>query len=574
MSDRAVRVGEPFTYTLTLQGGAAPGLRPPLASGGLRLVSPQPTLDVTTTVGGQTQRRVAWLYEGTRPGTGRVGGLRVSLGGRTVSVDPVAVTVARAAPPRQAPSGPAPVGSELFVRAEPSREAAVVGQQVVVDYVLYFEPHVQPRQTAPVGTWDAAGFWREELDVPTAYPRTVSLGGRSYEAVTIRRVALFPTRSGTLELSPMEFTVDLLRTDRRFGTDPFAPFFSPFSQRYTEETVTAPSAEIAVRELPPGAPPSFDGAVGQFTLRSQADRRAVEAGEPVEVQVTVSGTGNVATLAPPALDVPPTVDVYGPREDREIARGADPLRGVKTFTWTLVPQGGDVEVPPAAWTYFDPATGTYQTLRTEPIDLAVRGGAAVGGAVASGGGPGLRTDADWRRPSGSAAWLWAVLGGGLALPALAALLLVGVRAGRERLAADTPERRRDRAAAVARERLSAAGGAAGARDVERAVRSFLADRFGATSPGRPALDGKLGAAGVSADLRDRVHALLAACARAQFAPGLGADLAALRADAEAVLADLEEGSGSGVRGWAAPVWLLRARLRRKSGAVRDPEPST
>ena len=544
MSDRAVRVGEPFTYTLTLQGGAGVGLRPPVASGGLRLVSPQPTLDVTTTVGGQTQRRVAWLYEGTRPGTGRIAGLRVSLGGRTVAVDAVTVAVAPAAPARQAPSGPAPVGSELFVRAEPSRETAVVGQQVVVDYVLYFEPHVQPRQTSPVGTWDAAGFWREELDVPTAYPRTVSLGGRSYEAVTIRRVALFPTRSGTLELSPMEFTVDLLRTDRRFGTDPFAPFFSPFTQRYTEETVTAPSARVAVRELPPGAPPSFDGAVGQFTLRSQADRRQVEAGEPVEVQVTVSGTGNVATLAPPALDVPPTVDVYGPREDREILRGADPLRGVKTFTWTLVPQGGDVEVPPAAWTYFDPATGTYQTLRTEPIDLAVRGGVAAGGAVPADGGPGLRTDADWQRPSGSTAWLWAVLGGGLALPALAALLLASVRAGRERLEADTPERRSRRAGAAVRERLAAVGGGAdGFRDVERAVRAFLADRLGVppSARSRPALDAHLDAAGVPADLRERVHEVLAACARGQFAPGLasGVALAALRADADAVLADLD-----------------------------------
>ena len=537
MSDRAVRVGEPFTYTLTLQGGAGSGVRPPTASGGVRLVSGQPTLDVTTTVGGETQRRVAWLYEGTRAGTGRVGGLRVRVGGRSVGVDPVTVTVAGAAPARQAPAGPAQVGSELFVRAEPSRETAVVGQQVVVDYVLYFEPHVQPRQTAPAGTWDAAGFWREELDVPTAYPRTVTLGGRAYEAVTIRRVALFPTRSGTLELAPMEFTVDLLRTDRRIGTDPFAPFFSPFTQRYTEETVTAPRAEVAVRELPPGAPPGFDGAVGQFTLRSQATRRTVEAGEPVEVQVTISGNGNVATLGPPALEPPPAVDVYGPREDREILRGADPLRGVKTFTWTLVPQGGDVEVPPAAWTYFDPATGTYRTLRTEPIDLAVRGGVGEPGGAAIADGTGLRTGADWERPSGSVAWLWAVLGGGLALPALAALALLGVRAGRERRTADTPERRRSRAAVAARERL--AGGAGGVRDVERAVRTFLADRFGAAAPDRPALDAQMEAAGVSVDVRARVHALLAACSRAQFAPGLGADPAALRADAEAVLADLD-----------------------------------
>ncbi|MDT0632402.1 BatD family protein [Rubrivirga sp. S365] len=542
VSDRAVRVGEPFTYTLTLQGGAGDDVRAPIATGALRLVSDQPTLDVTTMVGGQTQRRVAWLYEGTRPGTGRVGGLRVTVGGRRLTVDPVAVTVNGRAPPARAPSGVPGVGSELFVRAEPSRETAVVGQQVVVDYVLYFEPHVQPRQTAPIGTWDAAGFWREELDVPSAYPRTVSLGGRTYEAVTIRRVALFPTRAGTLELSPMEFSVDLLRTDRRIGNDPFAPFFSPFSQRYTEETVTAPAAQVAVRELPPGAPPSFDGAVGQFTLRSSADRHAVAAGEPVEVQVTISGTGNLATLGAPALDVPPNADVYGPEEDREAMRGAAPLRGVKSFTWTLVPQGGDIEVPPAAWSYFDPATGTYQTLRTDPVEVAVRGGTVAGGAVAADGARRLRTDADWQRPAGSTAWLWAVLGGGLALPALAALALLGVRAGRERLAADTPDRRSRRAAAAASSRLAGtAGGADGFREVERAVRAFLADRLGVPPSvrERAALDARLEAAGAPTELRDRVHAVIAACARGQFAPGLASNLAAVRADAEATLGALD-----------------------------------
>lgn len=551
VSARSVPVGEPFTYTLTLEGGAATGVSAPLASNGLRLVSGQPTLDVTTTVGGQTQRRVAWLYEGTRTGTGRISGLRVRVGGQTVAVDPVTVTVTRAAPPPTLPSGPAPVGSELFVRAEPSRETAVVGQQVVVDYVLYFEPHVQPRQTSPIGTWDAAGFWREELDVPTAYPRTVTLGGRAYEAVTIRRVALFPTRAGTLELSPMEFNVDLLRTDRRIGTDPFAPFFSPFSQRYTEETVTAPAAEIAVRELPPGAPAGFDGAVGQFSLRSSVDRRRVEAGEPVEVQVTISGTGNVATLAPPRLGAPALVDVYGPREDREISRGSDPLCGVKTFTWTLVPQGGDIEVPAAAWTYFDPVEGTYRTLRTDPVEVAVRGGAATSGA-----GPrsALRTEADWSRPAGSPAWLWAALVGGLSLPALAALALFGVRAGRERLEADTPERRRRQAASAASDRLAeAGGGAAGFREVERILRTFLADRLGVPRSvrDRADLDARLDAAGVSAELRGRVHAVLAASARGQFAPGLasGAGLDTLRTEASSLLDALDGADRPARRRW-------------------------
>ena len=178
----------------------------------------------------------------TSSGTSQIGRLYVRVGGRSVSIDPVTVTVQRG-PPATADPAPNAAGgrSDLFARAEPSRETAYVGQQVLVDYTLYFDPSVQPRQTTPVGTWDAAGFWREEMDVPATYPHAVTLGGEPYEAVTIRRLALFPTRAGTLELAPMAFSVDLLRS---FGTDPFGPFFSPFSSRYDEEEVTAPATTV------------------------------------------------------------------------------------------------------------------------------------------------------------------------------------------------------------------------------------------------------------------------------------------------------------------------------------------
>lgn len=565
VSDRQLRVGEQTTYSLTLRGDRGSGIAPPAASGALRLISPQPALDVTTTLNGETERRLAWRYEATRPGTGRIGALRVRVGGRAVTLGAQEVTVEQAAATATAPSGP----SELFVRAEPSRQTAVVGQQVLVDYVLYFEPSVQPRQTAPIGTWDAAGFWREEMDVPATYPRPVTLDGRTYEAVTVRRVALFPTRSGRLELAPMAFTVDLLRTDRRFSNDPFAPFFSPFASRFDEEEVTAPAVSIEVEELPPGAPPGFSGAVGQFTVSARVDNRRVEAGDAVQLQVALAGTGNVATLDPPEIAAPDVFDVYDPVEDREISRRAEPLRGVKTFTYTLVPQGGGTfEVPPAAWSYYDPADGQYKTLRTDPVEIIVDGPPVADDASAPGpsaGGPAaLMTSADWRRPSESVGWLWALLGGGLAFPAVAAALLAAARVGRERLEADTPARRRRRARTGVQRRLAAArplGGAEGFGEVERALRAFLADRLDlpASVRSRAEVAEALTLSGVPDDLRDQTLALLAASERGQYAPGLpGTPDASTLAHEAATVADAIDRQATG----AARRSRWRPRLRR------------
>lgn len=548
-STRQLSVGEQMTYTLTIRGGLGSGIQAPLATGGLRLLSRQPTLDITTSFNGETERRLAWSYEGVRPGAGRIGRITVRVGGQSIPIDPVLVTVqpgaSVAAPGAQAP----PSGSsELFARAEVGRQTAYVGQQVVVDYVLYFEPSVQPRQTAPVGTWDAAGFWREEMDVPATYPRSVTLGGQPYEAVTIRRIALFPTRSGELTLAPMQFSVDLLRTMRSFGNDPFGPFFSPFSSRYEEEEVTAPAATITVRDLPDGAPADFSGAVGQFELSSQINQRRVNAGEAVELLLSLSGTGNVATVEAPEIQAPPGFDAYDPKEDRQLARGAEPLRGVKTFTYTLVPQGGGTfEVPPVTWSYFDPTDGQYKTLRSDPVEIVVDGpalDAAAPVAVGPDAPAALLTEADWQRPPGSVGWLWALLGGGLALPALAAGLFLAARVGRQRLDADTPERRRRRAGADVRRRLDAARGLTGSAayaEVERATHAFLADRFGIPAATLPRADLDRALADMPDDLRTRTLVLLDVCQRGQYAPGLPGGLSpdATVAEAEATLDALD-----------------------------------
>ncbi len=568
VSASVVEVGETVTYTVTLEGGRGQSVGPPLATGALRLQSQFPILDATTSTNGAVERRIAWAYQATRPGSGRIGRFRASVAGQAVEVDGVSVTVQRpppsaVAPPSAGASRPrAGASRELFARAEPSRRTAYVGQQVMVDYVLYFEPEIQPRQTAPVGTWDAPGAWREEMEVASTYPRPVTIGGAPYDAVTIRRVALFPTRTGTLELAPMTFTVDLLRAGRRPIFNPLSPMYSPFPSRYEDRETVAPGVEIDVRPLPPGAPPSFAGAVGQFEVSTTVDQREVAAGDPVRIQVAIRGDGNTAAVRAPEIEAPAGFDAYDPRDQREVFRGGEPLRGVKTFTYTLVPQGGGrFTIPGAPWTYFDPTTGRYVTVQTDPVEIVVQGDALGDGAAAPdpNGAAGLMAESDWRRPPGRAVWLWALLGGGLALPLALAGLVLAARAGRERLAADTPAKRHRRAPAAVRQRLADARRQPGARafaEIESAVRGYLADRHGV--PPGPLSGGDLEAAlpDAPADARARLAAVLDACAVGQFAPGLGPDADAVARDAEAALTGLD----------ARPTRRVGQRLRRADPA--------
>ncbi len=531
VSPTRLGVGGQVAYTLTIEGATGGSFAAPPTTGGLRPTQNRPTSDVVTQVNGQTERELTWTYTAVRPGPARIGPFRFDANGRTMAVAAASVTVtAQAAPSTSAPAPSQAPGErrDLFARVELSEARAVVGQQVVADVVLYFDPKIQPRQTLVTGSWDAPGFWREELEVASTVPHGVTLGGRAYEAVTLRRVALFPTRDGRLELPPMTFSVDFLSLSpfSPDPNDPFAPFFQPFSGGLDQADVSTPAVTLDVSALPAGAPAGFSGAVGQYTMAAAPVARTAQAGEPVQLAVTITGTGNLATLAAPALRTPPGADAFPPRDDSDIDRTGTAVRGTRSFTFTLVPQGGGpLDVPPAIWSYFDPEAGEYRTLRTDSVQVAVSGAAAEDTPRRAAAGPaaGLITEATWQRP-GVPVWiLWTVLGAGLGIPALALGLAAGVRRRRRLIEADTPENRRRAALATAQTRLAAARtltGTDACAAAERAVHGFLSDRYqiAATGLDRRALAEAL--ADHSVPESARLVAVLAALDVGQFAPAL------------------------------------------------------
>lgn len=532
---------EALAYTLEIAGdldGLAP-VQPPDARG-LTLASPSPVLQSRVRTGGEERLTLRWRYQPQAAGKAEVLGARVRVGVREYRTDPITVEVLpqrRGAspgapwggPPQAASPAPATASGELFVRAEPRTRAVVPGQQVVVDYVLYFEPHLRPQRSQVTGTWDAEGFWREELEVPLrdTYARPVTVGGQPYQAVTIRRLALFPTRTGRLEIGAMTFEVALVRSARR--DDP-SDLFGAFFSRFDDATVTAPGLTLTADPLPPGAPPSFSGAVGQFALRAFTDLDVVSAGEPVRLTVEIEGAGNVALLAAPAVEAPPGLDVFPPEEDRLIDRSGVPLSGVKQFVYTLAPQGGGTfELPPLVWSYYDPEADAYRTLRAGPFTVDVTGPAAALAPESGAAGPdvplGLMAEADWRRTRDRVALPASALGAALALPLLALLGLVALRRRADRRVDGSPEARALRAHPEAQRRLrearAAGDGPAFYAAVERAVRDFLADRLGVPAHGlaRPLLLDALAEAGIPEPTRAALADLLARCEQAQFAPG-------------------------------------------------------
>jgi len=133
---------------------------------------------------------------------------------------------------------------------------------------------------------------------------------------------------------------------------------------------------LEVKPLPKNAPPSFSGAIGNFTMATDANPKTVPVGDPITVTTTISGRGNFDRVNAPVLEDERGWHKYPPsskfKQDDEVG-----LSGTKTFEMVLSPNEKKQGLPLLAFSYFDPVKEQYVTLHSEPIPINVQGGAVV-----------------------------------------------------------------------------------------------------------------------------------------------------------------------------------------------------
>ena len=123
---------------------------------------------------------------------------------------------------------------------------------------------------------------------------------------------------------------------------------------------------IHVHPLPEaGRPAEFEGAIGSFTVASEADRAKVEVGEHFHVTLRIEGRGNLANVPTPRLDGLEGFHVFGALDDKKPR--------VRTIVYDVVAVADDVrELPPISFAYFDPGPpAAYRVARTERIPIEV-----------------------------------------------------------------------------------------------------------------------------------------------------------------------------------------------------------
>ncbi len=467
---------------------------------------------------------------------------------------------------------------DIFVRVEAAEAPVHTGEQVLVLYRLWSRLPVFV--AAPVELAQPEGFWTEDVELPDVPwlergldaaeirarralpgPRRErrTLNGVAYDTYPLLMRAVFPTGAGERELAGPRFDIGVQGERRSF-----------FGREQVVVTREAPAVTIRAAPLPEaGRPPGFTGAVGDYRLSADIRRddaplgdRAAVAGEPLVLRVQLEGRGNLRVAGAP--------DLPGTPESRRAFRFFDPdisaesgLRdeagglsfgGRQIWEFPMVPEAGGVRnLAAVTLDVFNPRTGVYERLETEPIQIQIEGGAAIApGADGPAAVERLGQDIRYLKPVGEGPGRlpgpWSpgslfVLS--LALPALWNLGLFAARRRRAWREANPAEYRRRGAARGARRRLAAISrdGPDSAARVSEALTEYAAARLGESRHGLTPESAarRLEEAGAEPGAARRFRALLSRTEGARFAaPGTGGEAHSDAEEAAELIRQLEE----------------------------------
>jgi hypothetical protein len=369
-----IALGESATLSLTFDGGSPKDVPLPPNVPNLQIAYVGPSSQFSF-INGQTRSTVTHNFTLTPQQTGEfdIPSLTANVNGQRLSSEPLKLIVR---PPNTPPPAAVNSGSEIaFMKLSLPKKEVYVGEVVAADLRIYLRDDVQNFANFQFIGTPADGFTVGKMAQQSV--QRAQLGNRIYSVVPLS-VPLTVVKTGAVSVGP--FTANaLLVVSANRQRDPVFERFGIHSifNSGEERQVSFATEALNLESLPLPAenvPANFNGAIGDYTLTVTAGPTNVAVGDPITVRVQISGRGALDALTLPDQPTWRDFKTYPPTQN---TKTTDPLgiEGVKTFEQIVTPQNTDVrELPAFSFSFFNPDTKTYRTLRQSPVQLAVHAG--------------------------------------------------------------------------------------------------------------------------------------------------------------------------------------------------------
>lgn len=470
---------------------------------------------------------------------------------------------AQRAPVDEIPSYPSDLNVDkakdptAFLDARVTSPRVVVGEQITLRIYAYGKPGPFELMLSQEPSRVDFLSYQNEKDNPIGPLYRIKIDSEVWYARKILSYALFPTKSGRLQIGSAEANFA--------GAGLFA------GNAYRNVQRKSQPLEILVEEPPvAGRPAGYHvGDVGNFTLGAVVEPRQIKASESISVQIEISGTGQL----PQRLDPPEQtgVDWLEPTITQQIDDQREQIAGRRQFTYVVrIDRPGKIDLGRFRFPYFNPATRKYAVASADLGTVEVEPAANTNqpGSPAASASPGASTSED---PFGSALvprrrlgeqaasaqyladrpgfFFW------LAAGPLLSLSAIGARSGWRRFAAYRDRRTGSPKAQLAKE-LKVAQRAAAANDagavaasVERLIHGLLEHSVGLKSRGilRDELPTQIEQRGLDPQFGQRLVKLLERCDHVRFVQPNSEDAHQLVTEAESLITAMQGSLGRSAR---------------------------
>lgn len=266
--------------------------------------------------------------------------------------------------------------SSFFLKTEPSKLKVYKGEQILLTYSLYSRVSILNVQVERYPT--ITGFLKEDIDIPLLrgrldYSPSV-VGGQEYRRAVLAQYAIYPLKEGTLPVDTFTGKFSYQVGGRPVIDDDDEPLalLNQFFHAMQTTTQVRSSDRVNIEVLPlpaAGQPANFSGLVGDFEITAVADKYQLKMGEPLNVKVKIEGKGHAGSLENLAVKWPQDFELY---EDKSHTQFLKTGHTERIFDFMLIPKvKGHYEIPPIEISMFNPDSKSYQTRRTEPINVEV-----------------------------------------------------------------------------------------------------------------------------------------------------------------------------------------------------------
>ena len=260
---------------------------------------------------------------------------------------------------------------DLFITVTANKSQVYEQEPILLTYRVY--TRLDLRQLAGKMP-DLKGFMVKEIPLPQQKLFTLdTYNGQKYNTTVWSQYVMFPQQTGKLTIPSIKFdgVIQFINPN----VDLLEEFFNGHSSVVQKKkSIMAPALDIEVKPLP-DKPENFSGAVGNFTIKSIVKTTQPRENESLNLQVQISGTGNVDLIKAPNIQFPSDFDTYAPKQNTQSKLTADGMVGKMTIDYVAVPKHkGTYVIPPVEFTYFDTSSHTYKTIYSDSIKVTVAKG--------------------------------------------------------------------------------------------------------------------------------------------------------------------------------------------------------